>query len=349
MKAELTEMENETQSDDVCLIKTEKEIPQRTTDPGETAESASKKIKQEILSQQAFVRAQKCNSDVIFQESCLPEIIILSDEDDTDQSLIEALEDRDTNPFLRGINEGTQALECSPSIQGRVSVNSMETPEPRPSSPRSKIMKFNDTNPSDESTASRSDSIIRRLSFGLNENNSLRDSDLVATDTRSVRNCFTFAMQPSKVENSQCGTTSYSCSLNRVYFKKNSRFEISVNFPQFNIFNSIFTKKNIKTVLNMSDEKYETLMKLLDFTDQYEFKPQQKPRVHKGTTLCIAFEALDKFFSTHTISYSFFEIQVDQNGLSTNVAPIKTGGTNVNVTAAIDSFALSKLTELKQN
>lgn len=106
-------------------------------------------------------------------------------------------------------------------------------------------------------------------------------------------------------------STCFIVQLLSVFFEKNVKFEIFVSLPQFNAFNTVIAGETIRTVLNISEKQFNSILDLLNLLERYEFsiEPSRRSRSFSGDVHII--NQLDLFF-TSQIRFKSFLIKVKE-------------------------------------
>lgn len=127
----------------------------------------------------------------------------------------------------------------------------------------------------------------------------------------SERKTFSFARAaPKKVEVTS-DTTCFMAHLHRVNFEKDVKFELHVSLPQFTFYNMIVKDESVKSILNISDKEFISLMNLLNTIVKYDFVLGEN-RCRTGNIADgFIVRQLDMFFS---FEVKFKTFQLHMNG-----------------------------------
>lgn len=181
------------------------------------------------------------------------------------------------------------------------------------------------------------------LSSQLNDVELMQRSENVQS-----QNPFTFAKEPSVSSGNSAEKSCYYGSITRVLFEKNKSFVLHMNFPQFNMYNVVVVDEAVKSVLQLNDVKFNSLMQLLNMVDRYEFlgnvvcKRPTSESYHQ-----FVYKQLDQFFSTQNNFKTFSLVVYDEINNQVNAEKISTSTSKVDVTSAIESSTLSRIRSLR--
>lgn len=140
----------------------------------------------------------------------------------------------------------------------------------------------------------------------------------------------------------------FVANINRVEYEKNVKLELHLNIPQFNLYQVVVHGDAIKTILNLTDEKFNILMSLLNLLERYEFvsnglshRPVKSPSENE------ACRHLDRFFASQS-NFTTFNINIFESlNNQFNPEPASISASSVDVTGAIEPSTLSKIKSLR--
>ena len=103
-------------------------------------------------------------------------------------------------------------------------------------------------------------------------------------------------------------TTCFFINLQQVVFEKNVKFELHVSLPQFTLYNIIVQDEDIKSVLNLSANEFNSLLSLLNIVKKYEYTKRETRPARETSADGFILRQLDMFFSFH-IKFKTFQLQ----------------------------------------
>lgn len=142
------------------------------------------------------------------------------------------------------------------------------------------------------------------------------------------------------------GASCFLIELQRVSFKKDYIFEISIHLPQFACYDILVKDENIQNALNLNDVEWQTLLNNLCIVGEYEFINGQSSggKFSQSYTSSIN-RQLDLYFSSLSHIKSF---QIIGNGISFSTQPLSSIPSIAKTSSAIDSNILKLISKEKR-
>lgn len=146
------------------------------------------------------------------------------------------------------------------------------------------------------------------------------------------------SLKPQPSTNQASESTCFISQLCSVNFEKNVKFDIHVNFPQYNLYDVILRGDSIQPLLNIKPEEYDAILSLLNLIEKYEYV-STVTRSRSSSSFII--DQLDLFFSSLVKLRTFNLITNSQEHSCVDVR--QTASSNVILTSAISKDVLDRM------
>jgi len=166
--------------------------------------------------------------------------------------------------------------------------------------------------------------------------------------TMIEQNNFTFVQQPNNLHQQNTSASCFFVRLKEVRYQRNQTFELCVALPQFNLYNIVVCDDNIRILLNLNDATWQSLLRLLQLVDSYNFSAGNQPK--RSDSKEFIKQQLDLLFSSQN-EFKVFGMQLGraETIIYCNDSLPHQSSRHINLTAAIQPSILKKLSNFKSH
>lgn len=163
----------------------------------------------------------------------------------------------------------------------------------------------------------------------------------VMSETIKISSPFTHVKQSTSASQMELPReiTCFVIQLQRVSFEKDRKFQLYLTLQQFSLYNIIISGDSIRSMLNIPEIQFASVLNLLNFVEKYDYTVGEK---HQGRSSdAFVTIQLDSFF-TNQIRFKTFQLLIDGENCSCIDANY-TSNSNIDLTSAISEDILREM------